>query len=153
MADSPLNPKVPDASVVEFRVNGKWVPATSVIRDTAWVTLWHPNTTPDFVAAHGAGDGSASSVGIDADSGLADDNLAEAVRGRGAAVLAARKLSSAMSAANAIAAHLSDWLGPGVCVCVLCLFCFGLGAVGSSTKMLGRVFMRGRADVYLLETD
>lgn len=36
--------------------------------------------------------------------------LTESVRGRGAAVLGARKLSSAMSAANAIASHLADWL-------------------------------------------
>jgi malate/lactate dehydrogenase len=36
--------------------------------------------------------------------------LTTAVQQRGAAVIAARKLSSALSAANAIAAHLRDWL-------------------------------------------
>lgn len=35
--------------------------------------------------------------------------LVASVQGRGAAVIAARKLSSAMSAASAIAAHLRDW--------------------------------------------
>ena len=34
------------------------------------------------------------------------------IQERGAAVIAARKLSSAMSAAHAIAAHLKDWLMP-----------------------------------------
>lgn len=112
--------QVPDTSVVEFHVNNRWVPANTIIQDAAWLALWHPNTSPDFVAGNVPGNGlgngvSTSAAGIDdAGSGLADDNLAETVRGRGAAVLAARKLSSAMSAANAVAAHVGDWLGPGV---------------------------------------
>nr|AIT70161.1 malate dehydrogenase [Scytosiphon lomentaria] len=86
------NSQVPDASAVEFFVDDRWIPAASVIRDAAWLTL--------SSNSHGR---------FDAD-GEAVLGLAEAVRGRGAAVLDARKLSSAMSAANAIAGHLSDWL-------------------------------------------
>lgn len=36
------------------------------------------------------------------------------IQNRGAAVIAARKLSSAMSAAKAIGDHLRDWLNPSV---------------------------------------
>ncbi|CAM9321253.1 unnamed protein product [Pylaiella littoralis] len=88
------NSQVPDASAVEFFVNGHWTPAASVIRDTSWLNL---------------GSNSAAHQRLDAD-GEVVLGLAEAVRGRGAAVLDARKLSSAMSAANAIASHLADWL-------------------------------------------
>nr|AIT70169.1 malate dehydrogenase [Colpomenia sinuosa] len=86
------NSQVPDASAVEFLVDGRWTPAASVIRDAAWLTL-----------------SSNSHESFDAD-GEPVLGLAEGVRGRGAAVLGARKLSSAMSAANAIASHLKDWL-------------------------------------------
>lgn len=41
----------------------------------------------------------------------AEGELVRRVRGRGAAVIAARKRSSAMSAAAAVAAHLRSWLG------------------------------------------
>ncbi|CAM9592498.1 unnamed protein product [Hapterophycus canaliculatus] len=84
--------QVPDASAVEFFVDGLWTPAASVIRDAGWLTLScnsHERVDANGEAVHG---------------------LAETVRGRGAAVLSARKLSSAMSAANAIAGHLADWL-------------------------------------------
>ncbi|CAN0436779.1 unnamed protein product, partial [Ectocarpus fasciculatus] len=86
---------VPDASAVEFRVNGCWTPAPAVIRDASWLNL-----------------SNSSHERFDADGGVVLAGLAEAVRGRGAAVLGARKLSSAMSAANAIASHLADWLVP-----------------------------------------
>lgn len=75
---------MPDASSVEFLVAGLWTPASAVIRDAAWLDLSHPSA----------------------------EGLAETVQARGAMVLAARKLSSAMSAANAIAGHLADWLAP-----------------------------------------
>ena len=74
--------KVPDTSAVEFFVDCQWIPISSVIPDEAWLSL----------------------------SSSSEDGLVEAVRTRGAAVLGARKLSSAMSAANATAEHLSDWL-------------------------------------------
>lgn len=83
---------MPDASAVEFFIDGSWVPAVAVIGDSGWLDL--STSTP-----HG---GSVLEGDV--------SGLAEAVRGRGAAVLGARKLSSAMSAANAIAGHLSDWL-------------------------------------------
>ena len=86
--------QVPDASAVEFFIGGSWVPAVSVIGDSGWLNL-SPSTPHGGAVLEGEVSG-----------------LAEAVRGRGAAVLAARKLSSAMSAANAIAGHLSDWLAP-----------------------------------------
>ncbi|KAG5183692.1 malate dehydrogenase [Tribonema minus] len=40
-----------------------------------------------------------------------EKELVPAVQNRGAAVIAARKLSSALSAANAVACHLRDWVG------------------------------------------
>ncbi|TMW61648.1 hypothetical protein Poli38472_010711 [Pythium oligandrum] len=43
-----------------------------------------------------------------------EDQLVKDVQQRGAAVIKARKLSSAMSAAAAIGAHLRDWLGGSV---------------------------------------
>lgn len=86
--------QVPDASAVEFLIDGSWVPAVSVIGDSGWLDL--STSTPQGGRVL---EGEVS-------------GLAEAVRGRGAAVLGARKLSSAMSAANAIAGHLSDWLAP-----------------------------------------
>ncbi|CAM9294805.1 unnamed protein product [Ectocarpus sp. 4 AP-2014] len=89
------NSQVPDASAVEFRVNGCWTPAPAVIRDASWLNL-----------------SNSSHERFDAEGGVVLAGLAEAVRGRGAAVLGARKLSSAMSAANAIAGHLADWLVP-----------------------------------------
>ncbi|CAM9724835.1 unnamed protein product [Ascophyllum nodosum] len=76
------NSQVPDTSAVEFFVDCQWIPISSVIPDEAWLSL----------------------------SSSSEDGLVEAVRTRGAAVLGARKLSSAMSAANATAEHLSDWL-------------------------------------------
>nr|AIT70174.1 malate dehydrogenase [Saccharina japonica]AIW62923.1 malate dehydrogenase 1 [Saccharina japonica] len=88
------NSQVPDASAVEFLIDGSWVPAVSVIGDSGWLDL--STSTPQGGRVL---EGEVS-------------GLAEAVRGRGAAVLGARKLSSAMSAANAIAGHLSDWLAP-----------------------------------------
>nr|AIT70166.1 malate dehydrogenase [Dictyopteris undulata] len=81
--------QVPDASSVEFCLNGNWVPAQTILGDSPWLKLQDAN------AVAGAGGG---------------DYLSEAVRNRGAVILAARKLSSAMSAANATAAHLGDWL-------------------------------------------
>ena len=53
------------------------------------------------------------------------------VQKRGAAVIAARKLSSAASAANAIVEHTRDWvLGTSMLflfsfVCLVCCFCRG----------------------------
>lgn len=85
--------KVPDVSAVEFFVDGRWVPIESVIPDTTWLGL--SNSLPGGGSIGGGAEGR---------------SLVEAVRKRGAAVLGARKLSSAMSAANAIAEHLSDWL-------------------------------------------
>nr|AIT70173.1 malate dehydrogenase [Sargassum horneri] len=86
------NSQVPDVSAVEFFVDGRWVPIVSVIPDATWLGL--SNSLPGGGSVGGGTEGS----------------LVEAVRKRGAAVLGARKLSSAMSAANAIAEHLSDWL-------------------------------------------
>ena len=79
---------------MEFLIDGSWVPAVSVIGDSGWLDL-SPSTPHGGRVLEGEVSG-----------------LAEAVRGRGAAVLGARKLSSAMSAANAIAGHLADWLAP-----------------------------------------
>jgi len=82
------------------------------------VIVWgnHSNTQyPDLRVATVAGTkGSASSEPVPALKAINDDNwvrgtFVPTVRGRGGAVIAARKLSSAMSAAKAIADHIRDW--------------------------------------------
>eukprot|EP00904_Undaria_pinnatifida_P010944 jgi/Undpi1/6980/HiC_scaffold_21.g09454.m1 len=88
------NSQVPDVSSAELFIGNMWVPAVFAFRDAHLLGLNapRPGSAP-------TGEGEVCS-------------LTKAVRGRGAAVLEARKLSSAMSAANAIAGHLSDWLVP-----------------------------------------
>lgn len=73
-------------------MDGRWIPAQAVIGEPNWLAL-EPSSGPSDGGGGGGG------------------GLVQAVRKRGAAVLQARKLSSAMSAANATAAHLADWLG------------------------------------------
>ncbi|CAM9216611.1 unnamed protein product [Discosporangium mesarthrocarpum] len=90
------NSQVPDISLTELRVGGEWVPVTEVISDKSWLE----NDLIEQVRTTAYGGGATRFGGA-------------VVRNRGAAIMAARNLSSALSAANAIAGHLKDWLGEG----------------------------------------
>ena len=60
---------------------------------------------------------------------LLDHVILQTVQGRGAAILKARKLSSAMSAAKAIVDHMRDWwngtpqvIQTDVSLCTMCVY-------------------------------
>jgi len=82
------------------------VPAAAVKRITIWGN--HSNTmVPDL--DHASINGAPAAEAI-ADAAWVKDSFTPTVQNRGAAVLAARQKSSAMSAANGVANHVYDWL-------------------------------------------
>ncbi|CAM9431158.1 unnamed protein product [Ectocarpus sp. 4 AP-2014] len=93
----------PDVSGAEARIDGRWVPLQTALQRHGGL----PNGTG--LLSPGREDGSAR----DLDSAWRDwisETLVPAVRERGTKVIEARGKSSALSAANAIASHLKDWL-------------------------------------------
>jgi len=72
------------------------------------VTIWGNHSSTQFPdAAHATVDGAPASL----DSSWVKDTFVPTVQKRGAAVIAARKLSSAMSAAKAASDHMKSWFG------------------------------------------
>ncbi|KAI9910570.1 hypothetical protein PsorP6_010345 [Peronosclerospora sorghi] len=80
------------------------------------VVIWgnHSSTqVPDLTYAQVAMAGTTKTERVEtlvSDQGWCEHELVKDVQGRGAAIIHARKLSSAMSAASAIGAHVRDWL-------------------------------------------
>merc|ERR1712076_86192 len=72
------------------------------------VTIWGNHSSTQFPdAAHATVNGSAAGL----DEAWVKDVFVPTVQKRGAAVIAARKLSSAMSAAKAASDHMKSWFG------------------------------------------
>merc|ERR1712098_796306 len=70
------------------------------------VTIWGNHSSTQFPdAAHATVDGAPASL----DSSWVKETFVPVVQKRGAAVIAARKLSSAMSAAKAASDHMKSW--------------------------------------------
>ncbi|CBJ32518.1 conserved unknown protein [Ectocarpus siliculosus] len=93
----------PDVSGAEAKIDGRWVPLQTALQRDGGL----PNGTGLLSPARE--DGTAP----DLDSAWHDwisETLVPAVRERGTKVIEARGKSSALSAANAIANHLKDWL-------------------------------------------
>ncbi|CAM9490321.1 unnamed protein product [Ectocarpus sp. 6 AP-2014] len=92
----------PDVSGAEAKIDGRWVPLQTALQR-------HGRLNGTGLLSPAREDGTAS----DLDSAWRDwisETLVPAVRERGTKVIEARGKSSALSAANAIANHLKDWL-------------------------------------------
>ncbi|CAM9306912.1 unnamed protein product [Ectocarpus sp. 12 AP-2014] len=93
----------PDVSGAEAKIGGRWVPLQTALQRHGRL----PNGTGLLSPAREDG------MAPDLDSAWRDwtsETLVPAVRERGTKVIEARGKSSALSAANAIANHLKDWL-------------------------------------------
>merc|ERR1719213_973365 len=78
------------------------------------VIIWGNHSSTQYPDAHHATIGGRPAMSVVGDAAWFQGAFIETVQKRGAAIIAARKLSSAASAAKAICDHLRDWaLGTG----------------------------------------
>ena len=92
------------ASQLAAKVGGK-------VQDVRKVTIWGNHSSTQFPDAAQATIGGKSIVGLINNDAWIQGEFIPAVQKRGAAVIAARKLSSAMSAAKAACDHMKSWVG------------------------------------------
>merc|ERR1719427_474290 len=92
------------ASQLAAKVGGK-------VQDVRKVTIWGNHSSTQFPDAAHATIGGKSIVGLINNEAWIQGEFIPAVQKRGAAVIAARKLSSAMSAAKAACDHMKSWVG------------------------------------------
>lgn len=74
------------------------------------VTIWGNHSSTQFPDAHHATIGGQPAMGLINEPTWFETSFIETVQKRGASIIAARKLSSAASAAKAICDHLRDWV-------------------------------------------
>ena len=92
------------ASQLAAKVGGK-------VQDVRKVTIWGNHSSTQFPDAAHATIGGKSIVELINNDAWIQGEFIPAVQKRGAAVIAARKLSSAMSAAKAACDHMKSWVG------------------------------------------
>jgi malate dehydrogenase len=80
------------------------------VRDVANVIIWGNHSAKQYPDIAHALVGGKSAVGVVGDDAWVRDTFVPTVAKRGAAVIEARGLSSAASAANAAMAHVNDWV-------------------------------------------
>jgi len=80
------------------------------VRATRNAIIWGNHSSTQYPDANHATIDGKSAREVIADDAYLDDEFVRVVRQRGAAIIAARKLSSAMSAASSVCDHVYDWL-------------------------------------------